>query len=116
VLGEYPLLYYFSDRLFAGGHAWLLPLYYTGDDDEALIVARLRSARVPIVLTEERTVYDEDYRPVFERVHSYLEQEYRDAGEIEFEGPRRVRVLVRADLEPVRRYQPLGLPCFAGPA
>jgi hypothetical protein len=111
VLGEYPQLYYFSNRLFAGGHAWLLPLYYTGEADEALIVARLMSARVPIVITEARAAYDEDYRPIFERVHAYLEREYRDAGEIEGDG-RRLRVLVAADLQPVRRYDALGLPCF----
>jgi hypothetical protein len=112
VLGEYPLLYYFSDRLFAGGHAWLLPLYYTGDEDEARIIARLMSARVPIVLTEDRPVYDEEYAPVFEQVDAYLRREYREAGEIAFDGTRRLRVLVRTDLQPVRRYTPLDLPCF----
>jgi hypothetical protein len=112
VLGEYPLLYYFSDRQFAGGHAWLLPLYYTDDQDEARIVARLMSVRVPIVLTEERSAYEEDYRPVFEQVHAYLEREYRDAGEVEFDGSRRLRVLVRSDLQPVRGYGALALPCF----
>jgi hypothetical protein len=113
ILGEHPELYYFSDRRFAGGHAWLLPFYYSGDADEARIVARLKSARVPIVLTEPRATYDEDYRPVFEQVHQYLEEQYTDAGEIEFGGPRPLRVLVRADLEPMRRYEPLDLPCFA---
>ena len=112
VLGEYPLLYYFSDRRFAGGHAWLLPLYYTDDRDEARIVARLMSVRVPIVLTEARSAYDEDYRPVFEQIHSYLEREYREAGELEFDGSRRLRVLVRTDLQPVRRYAAFDLPCF----
>jgi hypothetical protein len=112
VLGEYPLLYYFSDRLFAGGHAWLLPLYYTEDEDEARIIARLMSARVPIVLTEHRPVYDEEYVPVFEQIDAYLRREYREAGEIPFDGTRRMRVLVRTDLQPVRSYMPLGLPCF----
>ena len=111
VLGEYPLLYYFSNRLFAGGHAWLLPLYYTGEADEARIVSRLRSARVPIVVTEDRSVYEEDYRPVFEQVHAHLQREYREAGEIEVDG-RRLRVLVAADIQPVRRYAALALPCF----
>jgi hypothetical protein len=112
VLGEHPELYYFSDRRFAGGHAWLLPFYYSADADEARIVARLKSARVPVVLTETRRMYEEDYRHVFEQVHQYLEDEYVEAGEIEFGGPRPLRVLVRADLEPTRRYEPLDLPCF----
>ena len=113
VLGDHRELYYFSDRRFAGGHPWLLPLYYSDDADEARIVARLRSARVPVVLTETRVEYDEEYRQVFEQVHQYLEDEYTDAGEIEFGGPRPLRVLVRTDLKPVRRYEPLDLPCFA---
>ena len=112
VLGEHPELYYFSDRRFAGGHAWLLPYYYSGDADEALIVARLRAARVPIVLTESGSTYDEDYREVFEQVHGYLGNEYTDAGELEFGGSRPLRVHVRADLTPTRRYEPFDLPCF----
>jgi hypothetical protein len=112
VLGEHQELYYFSDRRFAGGHVWLLPFYYSGDADEALIVERLKGARVPIVLTETGSVYEEDYRPVFEQVHRYLENEYTDAGEIDFGGPQPLRVLVRAGLTPTRRYDPLGLPCF----
>ncbi|MBF8300858.1 MAG: hypothetical protein HW394_1228, partial [Acidobacteria bacterium] len=112
VLAEHPELYYFSDRRFAGGHAWLLPLYYSADADEARIVARLKRARVPIVLTETRSTYDEEYRPVFEQIHQYLQDEYAEAGEVEFGGPRPLRVLVRTDLEPTHRYEPLGLPCF----
>ncbi len=112
VLGEHPELYYFSDRRFAGGHAWLLPFYYSADADEARIVARLRSARVPVVLTETQRTYDEDYRDGFEQVHRYLEDEYTTAGEVAFGGARPLRVLVRADLEPMRRYEPLNLPCF----
>ena len=66
VMGMHPELYYFSDRRFAGGHAWLLPSYYGEDADQARIVARLRSASVPVVVTEARAVYDAEYRPVFE--------------------------------------------------
>ena len=113
VLAEHPEIYYFSDRRFAGGHAWLLPLYYSEDADEALIVARLRRARVPIVLTDSRSEYDEEYRQVFEQIHRYLQDEYVDAGEVEFGGPRPLRVLVRSGLKPTRRYEALGLPCFA---
>lgn len=112
VLGEHPALYYFADRLFAGGHAWLLPYYYSGDADEALIVERLKSARVPIVLTETGVTYDEDYRGVFEQVHAYLQDAYTDAGEVQYGGSQPLRLLVRADLTPIRRYEPLNLPCF----
>ena len=112
VLGEHPALYYFSDRLFAGGHAWLLPYYYSGDRDEALLVERLKAARVPIVLTETGAMYDEDYRSEFEQVHAYLQDAYRDGGEVEYGGSQPLRLLVRADLTPLRRYEPLDLPCL----
>jgi hypothetical protein len=112
VLGEYPLLYYFSNRLFAGGHAWLLPRYYTGDEDEARIIERLRTARVPIVITEDRTVYDQQYRPVFEQIDAYFRAEYREAGTIAYDGARHLRVLVRTDVRPVRRDTVFDLPCF----
>ena len=35
-----------------------------------------------------------------------------DGGDVAFGGPWPLRVLVRADLEPLRRYEPLDLPCF----
>ena len=67
---------------------------------------------MPVVLTETRPSYDEDYRQVFEQVHQYLEETYTEAGEVAFGGPQPLRVLVRADLDPMRRYAPLDLPCF----
>jgi hypothetical protein len=112
VLAEHPELYYFSDRLIAGGHAWLLPLYYSGDRDEARIVSRLRGARVPIVVTEDRRTYDNEYRMVFEQVDAYLREFYREAGEVSAGDGVSLRVLVRNDLTSTGRYRPLGLPCF----
>ena len=112
ILGTYPELYYFADRAFAGGHAWLLPQYYSDAADEARIVARLRQARVPIVLTESRARYDEDYRSEFEQVDAYLMDRYTDVGEIDAGGSEPIRVLVDAGLTPAGRYEPFGLPCF----
>jgi hypothetical protein len=112
VLGVYPELYYFSDRPFAGGHAWLLPFYYSNEGDEARIVARLRSAPVPIVITEGGSEYEEEYRPVFEQVDAYLRDEYVHAGDVDVSGDRPLRVLVRSGLEPMGQYDRLSLPCF----
>jgi hypothetical protein len=115
VLGVYPELYYFADRLFAGGHAWLLPLYYSGAADEGRIVARLKAANVPIVLTEDRATYDREYRPVFEQVDRYLRDHYVDVGEIDVGDAPPLRVLAHARISPSGQYEPLGLPCFAAP-
>jgi hypothetical protein len=115
VLGVYPELYYFADRPFAGGHAWLLPLYYSGADDEARIVARLKAVDVPIVLTEDRSTYDREYRPVFEQVDKYLRDYYVDVGEIGVGDGSSLRVLAHARIAARGVYEPLGLPCFAAP-
>jgi hypothetical protein len=111
VLGVYPELYYFADRRFAGGHAWLLPFYYSDANDESRIVARLKQAAVPIVLTEDRSEYAEEYRDVFEQVDAYLRAEYADVGEVDVGGSS-LTVLVRSGLTPSGQYEPLGLPCF----
>jgi hypothetical protein len=112
VLGMYPELYYFSNRLFAGGHAWLLPFYYSGDREERHIVERLERARVPVVVTETESTYEGEYRPVFDQVDSYLQRHYEQAGEIDVGAPQPLRVLVRRDHQVFRRYEPLDLPCF----
>jgi hypothetical protein len=113
VLGHYPELYYFADRRFGGGHAWLLPLYYTDTADEMLIVERLERERVPIIITEAEHVYLQQYRPVFERLHAFLQTTYRDAGNVDVDGADPLRILVRRDLVPTGSYEPLRLPCFA---
>ena len=112
VLAEHPELYYFSNRLIAGGHAWLLPRYYSESVDEARIVSRLRAVRVPIVVTEDRTTYDNEYRMGFEQVDAYLRRFYTDAGEVGIGNGASLRVLVRTDLGRTGQYAPLGLPCF----
>ena len=112
VLAEHPELYYFADRLIAGGHAWLLPLYYSDDADEARIVSRLQDVRVPVVVTEDRRTYDNEYRIVFEQVDTYLREFYTEAGEVNAGKGSSLRVLVRKDLTSTGRYAPLNLPCF----
>ena len=113
VLGVYPELYYFADRPFAGGHAWLLPFYYSDSEDESRIVARLEAARVPIVLTEDRSNYNGEYRPVFEQIDAHLQEHYVDAGEIQIGDSDSIRAFVRAGAASTGRYEPFGLPCFA---
>jgi hypothetical protein len=115
VLGVHPELYYFADRPFAGGHAWLLPFYYSDADDEARIVARLNESRVPIVFTEDRSTYDGEYRPVFQQLDSYLQDHYIDAGEIDIGETQQLRVLVHGGTVAAGRFEPFGLPCFAPP-
>ena len=116
VLGHYPELYYFGDRPFAGGHAWLLPFYYSGGRDEALIIRRLDMARAPLVFTEARATYENEYRRVFQQIDAYLAKYYREAGEVDTGDSTRLRALVREDRRAERTYDELGLPCFTAAA
>jgi hypothetical protein len=113
VLGVYPELYYFADRRFAGGHAWLLPHYYSDSPDEARIVTRLEDARVPVMLTQGRLTYDAEYRPVFDEVSAYIDRSYVEVGEVDIGDSQMIRVMARADLRARRRDERFGLPCFA---
>ena len=95
VLGVYPELYYFADRPLQGATRGYCPCTTRDIDDEARIVARLKAARVPIVLTEDRSPYDREYRTVFEQVDKYLQDHYVDVGEIDIGGAPPLRALTR---------------------
>ena len=62
VLGVYPELYYFADGRLQGGTRGCCPCITAAPTTRRVIVARLKAARVPIVLTEDRATYDREYR------------------------------------------------------
>jgi hypothetical protein len=113
VLAEHPEIHYFADRRFAGGHAWLLPHYYSEDRDERKIVESLKRSRVPMVITEATSLYELEFRPEFNLVDAHLRAHYTDVGDVDIEEERPMRLWVRSDLEPVGVYPWRDLPCFA---
>jgi hypothetical protein len=112
VFGHLPELYFFSGRLFAGGHVWILPGYYTDPVDQRRIVERLRGYEVPIVVTEESSLYASGYRPIYPIVDDYLSAVYRDAGPFTLGGDT-MQVLVARDAVWPGRDESTGLPCAA---
>jgi hypothetical protein len=112
VFGHLPELYFFSGRLFAGGHVWILPGYYTDPVDQRRIVDRLHPYNVPIVVTEETSLYASGYRPTYPIVDEYLSARYRDGGAFALGGDT-MRVLVDRGRVWPGRDDATGLPCAA---
>ena len=115
VLGNYPEVYFFAGRPFAGSHVWLVPGFYSSARDQQTIVDRLRQWPVPIVITEPAAEYDGEYRRYFPVVTAFLDDAYREVGTIPF-GDIRLRVLVNRQARPSSTYISSGgpaLPCFA---
>jgi hypothetical protein len=105
-------LFFLSGRGFAGGHVWYMPGFYTSEGDQRLIVQRIRARTVPIAVIEPEPLYSQQYRRDFPIVDQFLRDEYREAGIADLGGGVRFRVLARNDLQPLRTYEPLNLPCF----
>jgi hypothetical protein len=115
ILGNYPEVYFFAGRPFAGNHVWLVPGFYSSERDQQSIIGRLRQWPVPIIVTEPAPEYDTAYRPYFPAVTAFLDREYTDAGTVAF-GDIELRVLVDARVQPSGTYRSSGgaaLPCFA---
>jgi hypothetical protein len=75
-------------------------------------VERLRPYDVPIVVTEETSLYASGYRPTYPIVDEYLSARYRDGGAFAL-GDDTMRVLVDRGAVWLGRDDATGLPCAA---
>jgi hypothetical protein len=100
-----------AERGFAGGHADLRPGFFQSEEAQRLTVERLRRQSVPVALLGAGDTLG-GFRASFPLVVAYLDEHYENAGERVFGGRFSTRLLVRRDLRPVRRFQPLDWPCF----
>ena len=112
VVGYVPQLYVLSARGFANGSSWVLPDYYTSDDDQALMIERMRMHRVPVVFTAPEPDYSDDYASEFHQLDAYLRTNYQQVAVADPGTSYSLRVLVRRDLEPARSDAITGWPCF----
>ena len=111
VFGNLPELYFFSNRMFAGGHAWILPGYATSTADQQLTLSRLRAYDVPIVLTEPEPLYGAEYVPDFPLIVEYLRTSYEEVGTLQVGEASRMRVLLAKQARWSVRDAATGLPC-----
>jgi hypothetical protein len=112
VVGYVPELFYMAGRGFAAGSPWILPEFFTTDEERRVMLRRVQSRRVPIVLTSPEPEYTEDYVSSFPLLDAFLNENYREAGTVDFGDRFIFRVLVRRTIRPVRNDPVMGLPCF----
>jgi hypothetical protein len=110
VIGNMPELYFFSGRLMAGGHVWFVPGYGIGRPAQEQALARVRSHRVPLVLTD-LALYDVNYRPLFPLIDEYVQAQYESRGQFTFGGDAGWRVMVSRTAGWTRTDADTGLPC-----
>ena len=105
-----PEYYFFARRRFAAGHALFLPPdAFTTQHDQALMLSRLRSQRVPVVLINETR--RKEFATAYGDVDRYLQQEYAASGHFGIREGSDVTIAVRRDLTAARTYGPGRWPC-----
>lgn len=112
-VGYSPELFFMAQRRFAAGSVWILPDFFTADEEQRLMISRTRAHRVPIAITPPEPAYTEDYVPSLPRLTAMIQGDYREAGTVDFGRGLRVRVLTRRDLTPSGADAVEGLPCFS---
>ena len=105
-----PQVFFYAERPFAGGQAYFDPGWHGSDGEQGLTIARLRSQRVPIVLTHPAA--EAAMQSHFARVFDYLNQHYTVVARSTFGSDREYGVLVHRAIPPNGIYEPLGLPCY----
>jgi hypothetical protein len=106
-----PELFFYTDRLFAGGQVAVIPGYFATDADQRLMVSRLMREEVPIVVLDSETTSGlaQDYA----RVMGWLRPRYREAGRFRAGSDRELIVLADATRPETGRFDDTDLPCFA---
>jgi hypothetical protein len=102
-----PQVFFYTERLFAGGQVYLTANWHASVADQQLTIERLKHQRVPIVL--ERT--DGEYAVRFPLIYKYVQERYQVAP-LTSDGMKLFRVLVDRNLMPTGTYEPLSLPCY----
>ena len=110
VIGNMPELYFFSGRLMAGGHVWFVPGYGISRAAQEETLARLRSHRVPLVLTD-LALYDVNYRPLFPLIDEHVQAQYESRGQFSSGGDAGWRVMVSRTAGWTATDAGTGLPC-----
>ena len=105
-----PQIFFYAERPFAGGQAYLDPGWHSSPADQALTIARMRAQQVPIVLTSAS--WEPGFHEGFPLIHQYVQEHYVEAARSTFGGDREYAVFVNRAAKPRRQYEPLNLPCY----
>ena len=105
-----PDVFYYAERGFAGGQAFLYGGWHESVAAQRLTIERMQRETVPIILGRRED--QEDLRLGFPLMYDYIQTRYRLAAESTFGGERTFLVFVDAQLAPVAEHPDLGLPCY----
>ena len=106
-----PEVFYYAERGFAGGQAYLYGKWHASVSDQRLTIERMQRQSVPIVLARGDEVHT--FRQGFPLIYDYVQTRYRLVAESTFGGePPSLLVFVDAQLDPDGEHPGLGLPCF----
>jgi hypothetical protein len=101
-----PQVFYYSERLFAGGMAFFHQRRFSSERDQTEIVRKLTEQQVPLVVVKQDRLhmFEDDYSKVFEHVRGRYD--IVEAGAFDGE------YLVLANRNRVNATTDEGLPCF----
>jgi hypothetical protein len=107
VPGFEPQIFFYAERGFAGGRAFLVGHWQDSKADQQRVIERLRRQRVPIVLGRS----DAGLETRFPLVYDYIRRHYSDAA-LTSPTMSGLRVMVDSRIMPTGVHHPLGLPCY----
>jgi hypothetical protein len=110
-LADAPEVAVFAGRAFAAGQPTFRAGFYTLDEDEALMLARMARQSIPVVLTKDQQDYDQHVEPDFRSIHAYVAARYVPVGELPALTGGPMRVLVRRDVLRSEPFADTGIPC-----
>ena len=105
-----PEYYFFARRRFGAGHALFLPPdAFTTAHDQARMLERIRTDRIPVVLINESR--NAEFAKAYPDVERYLRDAYVPVGEFDIRDGSRIAVAVSRNFKGLGTYDPEGWPC-----
>ena len=105
-----PEYYYFAQRRFAAGHALFLPPdAFTTAHDQARMLDRIRSERIPVVLINEGR--SDEFAKAYPEVDRHIREAYLPVGTFTIRDGSLITVAIGRELKSTRTYDPEGWPC-----
>ena len=105
-----PDVFFYSERGFAGGQAFLYGEWHASVADQRLTLERMQRQSVPIILARRDRV--DLFRRGFPLIYDYVQANYRLAESTLGGQPSAHLVFVDTRLDPVGEHPVLGLPCY----
>jgi hypothetical protein len=105
-----PEYYYFAQRRFGAGHALFLPPdAFTDAHDQARMLERIRSERIPVVLINESR--RDEFGKAYPDVDRFIREAYVPVGTFTIRDGSLITVAIGREVKSTGTYDPEGWPC-----